>query len=125
MHTRQLGSWAEEQAVNFLTANGFEILDRNTWSRLGEIDIVAKLPGKDKSKAQLVFVEVKSVPESMREEIYATVSEAKKTKIQKLINWWLNKHNYPLDCDQRMDFVGVIHRDYVPELVAIEHIPYI
>lgn len=48
------GRAAEEQACQFLRANGYEIVTRNWWTAWGEIDIVAR------DGPTLVFVEVKS-----------------------------------------------------------------
>ncbi len=51
--SRQLGSEKEAQAVEYLTARGFKVIERNYRIEQGEIDIVA-LDGD-----ALVFVEVK------------------------------------------------------------------
>lgn len=52
--SRQIdGEAAEAQAASFLAARGFEILERNFRTRLGEIDLVAR------DGATLVFVEVR------------------------------------------------------------------
>ncbi|MEK7529135.1 MAG: YraN family protein [Patescibacteria group bacterium] len=52
--SRSLGNKGENIAVDYLKANGFDILDRNFTIRGGEIDIVAR------DGAELVFVEVKT-----------------------------------------------------------------
>ncbi len=52
--SRAKGTLAEEKACSFLRAEGFEIIDRNVYSRFGEIDIIA-MKGE-----VLHFVEVKS-----------------------------------------------------------------
>ena len=54
MHNKDLGNWGEEQAVEFLKDNGYEIVCRNFYSYQGEIDIVAKTDN------ELVFCEVKT-----------------------------------------------------------------
>ena len=54
LHTRQKGNIAEDKGVEFLKNNGYKIVDRNFYTRFGEIDIVAK---KDEV---IHFVEVKS-----------------------------------------------------------------
>lgn len=52
--SRQKGIEAENLACDFLLQNGFEILDRNFFARVGEIDIIAQ-------KGEVVhFIEVKS-----------------------------------------------------------------
>lgn len=49
-----IGKWGEEQAENFLFRQGFDIIEKNYNSTVGEIDIVAK---KDND---FYFVEVKT-----------------------------------------------------------------
>jgi len=52
--SRALGDKAEELTCKYLRENGFEIIERNFYSRFGEIDIIAK------RNDVLHFVEVKS-----------------------------------------------------------------
>lgn len=52
--SRAKGNLAEDSACGFLYDNGFEVVDRNFYSRFGEIDIIAV---KDEV---LHFIEVKS-----------------------------------------------------------------
>nr|WP_321266741.1 YraN family protein [uncultured Sulfurimonas sp.] len=52
--SRTKGNLAEDKACKFLDENGFMIIERNFYSRFGEIDIIAS---KDEV---LHFVEVKS-----------------------------------------------------------------
>lgn len=52
--SRAKGNLAEEKACEFLYDNGFEVVQRNFYSRFGEIDIIAL---KDEV---LHFIEVKS-----------------------------------------------------------------
>jgi putative endonuclease len=56
MNTRKVGADGEQKAVDFLLANGYEIIERNVhFGKIGEIDIIAK----EKSDDTIVFVEVK------------------------------------------------------------------
>jgi putative endonuclease len=48
------GNWGEEKAADFLTAKGYEVLEKNYRYKHAEIDLIAK---KDK---MLVFTEVKT-----------------------------------------------------------------
>ncbi len=50
---RAKGAYYETQAATFLENQGYEILERNYWTRFGEIDLIAK------DGDYLVFVEVK------------------------------------------------------------------
>ena len=52
--SRKKGTLAEEEAVEFLEQNGFSVVEKNFYSRFGEIDIIALKEGV------MHFVEVKS-----------------------------------------------------------------
>lgn len=54
MDKRKIGFQAEEEAVHYLRANGYEIRDRNWRWKRSEIDIIAE---KDN---ELIFIEVKT-----------------------------------------------------------------
>ena len=53
MNNRRTGSEYEARAAEYLTANGYRILERNFRCRQGEIDLIAQ------DGSYLVFVEVK------------------------------------------------------------------
>jgi putative endonuclease len=53
-HNQKIGKWGEQAAADYLLAKGYQILDKNTRTRAGEIDIIATLEGLT------VFVEVKA-----------------------------------------------------------------
>ncbi|MFN7490929.1 MAG: YraN family protein [Chryseotalea sp.] len=69
------GMKAEEDAANFLSAKGYEIVERNYRYKHAEIDIIAK-----KEKV-LVFVEVKSRAQLKFGMPEAAVTEKKAAKI--------------------------------------------
>ncbi len=100
--SRKKGNLAEDRAVEFLQNNGFKIVERNFYSRFGEIDIVAL---KDEV---LHFIEVKS---GKGEPIYK-ITPSKISKIQKTIEFFLNK--IKLDFDYCID--GLIVKDDEIEL---------
>ena len=57
MHFRQeIGKWGENLACQYLEKNHYQIIDKNFWCHLGEIDIIAK----DLNKKELAFIEVKT-----------------------------------------------------------------
>ncbi len=53
LSTRQIGRFGEDVAAKYLVKNGYEIIDKNYLTDLGEIDLIAAGEG------YLVFVEVK------------------------------------------------------------------
>ena len=53
-YRKKLGKWGEDQAVKLLQKKTYKILERNFYTRYGEIDIIAR------QNDCLVFVEVKA-----------------------------------------------------------------
>lgn len=72
--SREKGNIAEDKACEFLYDNGFTLLERNFYSRFGELDIIAV---KDEV---LHFIEVKSGAD-----YESAVQNITKTKISRLI----------------------------------------
>jgi len=85
--SRKAGNIAEDRAVKFLLQNSFKVLERNFYSRFGEIDIIAL---KDEV---LHFIEVKS---GKGEPIYK-ITPSKLSKIKKTIQFYLNKTKLDFD----------------------------
>jgi putative endonuclease len=56
-----LGRWGENIAADYLSAKGYLILGRNVRTPYGEIDLIARLPGRGPMERDLLaFVEVKT-----------------------------------------------------------------
>jgi len=53
-HNQRIGKWGEDVAAEYLTQRGYEIIERNTRTPYGEIDIIVKQNGVT------IFVEVKT-----------------------------------------------------------------
>jgi len=51
---KELGRQGEERAARYLRKKGYKILDRNYYTRYGELDIVCEY------KREIIFVEVKT-----------------------------------------------------------------
>jgi len=83
--SRSKGNLAEEKACDFLCQNDFVIVDRNFYSRFGEIDIIAK---KDEV---LHFIEVKSGLDY--ESAIQNITPAKLNKIIKTLHVYMKKNN--------------------------------
>ncbi len=85
--SRQKGNEAEDRACSFLSERGFLIIDRNYYSRFGEIDIIA-------TKDQVLhFVEVKS---GVGEPIYQ-ITPSKLSKIIKTAQIYMSKKRVNMD----------------------------
>ena len=96
--SRAKGNIAEEKAALFLMENGYTVIERNFYSRFGEIDIIASKEGV------LHFVEVKS-----GEDYELAIQNITPTKLSRLIK---TAHVYmkknALDVDFMFDALIVI-----------------
>ncbi len=95
--SRAKGNIAEDKACAFLCEKGFEIVERNFYSRFGEIDIIVT---KDNV---LHFVEVKSGEDY--EKAIQNITRSKLSKFIKTVHVYLKKH--ALDVDFMIDAVVV------------------
>ena len=95
--SRQKGNLAEDKACGFLDENGFMIVERNFYSRFGEIDIIAS---KDEV---LHFIEVKSGLDY--ESAIQNITPSKLNKFIKTVNVYLKKN--ALEVDFMIDAVVV------------------
>ncbi|MBI5485604.1 MAG: YraN family protein [Deltaproteobacteria bacterium] len=101
------GELGEEIAVNFLTARGYKILERNFRCKGGEVDIIARDPG-DKS---LVFIEVKARRGLTYGVPQLAVTPFKQRQISKAALTWLSKNRLH-DTNARFDVVAILlHTD--------------
>lgn len=82
--SRAKGEGFENRACEFLIDNGFEIIERNFYSRFGEIDIIARKEGV------IHFVEVKG--SERYESIYA-ITPKKLSKIIQTLKLYLSKNS--------------------------------
>jgi putative endonuclease len=90
--SREVGNYAEQIASNWLIERGCQILDRNVYSRFGEIDIIAQKDGI------LHFIEVKSG--TTFEPVY-NITPAKLSKLLRSIQAYLKMHK--LDMPYQLD----------------------
>ena len=95
--SRAKGNIAEERACLFLSDLGFTIVERNFYSRFGEIDIIV-------SKGSVLhFVEVKSGENY--EKAIQNITRSKLSKFIKTVHVYLKKN--ALDVDFMIDAVVV------------------
>jgi len=85
---KKIGKWGEDQACAFLIRHGFFIKDRNFYSTVGELDVVAQKGG------DYYFVEVKTRADGeFANDLAITVS--KKHKIQKTVRKYCYENDIP------------------------------
>lgn len=101
MKRKELGNRGEKIAVDFLRRRGYQIIERNYRSLLGEIDIVAK------EGENIVFVEVKtrsSVDFGLPEE---ALSYDKRCRLSRLALHYLIHHKIK-NVNSRFDVVSIL-----------------
>lgn len=99
--SRDKGDIGEQAAFDYLTSNGYMILDRNFRTKYGEIDII----GKD--NGYIAFVEVKSRRDFKMGLPCEAVNESKQKKIARMALLYIMKkklYNYNF----RFDVVEVV-----------------
>jgi putative endonuclease len=99
--SREKGNIAENKASNYLLEKGYEIVDRNVYSRFGELDIIAM------KENVLHFVEVKSGEDY--EKAIQNITPSKLSKLIKTANVYMKKHSF--EGDYTFDAVIVTPED--------------
>ena len=95
--SREKGNIAEDNACDFLLNNGYMIIERNFYSRFGEIDVIA-------TKEEVFhFVEVKSALDY--ELAIQNITPTKLSRFIKTVNVYLKKNS--LDVDFMIDALVV------------------
>jgi putative endonuclease len=116
---RRTGLIAEDLVAERLTADDWEIVERNARTRYGEIDIVA-LDGR-----VLVFVEVKGArleTDFGPEKPILSINFRKQRRVRQLGTAWMaERRDFPPFDDIRFDAVGVT-LDRADRAVEVEHI---
>jgi putative endonuclease len=104
MDRKRMGQVAEEAAVHYLKHQGYQILERNYRSPLGEIDIIAE------DRDTLVFIEVRSRQGTRFGLPQETVNWAKQQKVKRMATHYLKAKNaWKKAC--RFDVVGILFNE--------------
>lgn len=101
-NNRKIGAKAEEIACWFLKQQGYEILDRNFYTKVGEIDIIAR------EEHTLVFVEVKYRKDDKKGYPAQAVDARKQQKIRKSAMYYLKKNHLSFEQPIRFDVVEIL-----------------
>jgi len=111
MKKEELGSWGEDEALNFLQGKGFHLIDRNIRFKKWEIDLVL-LDGEE-----LVVVEVKARCTAQIVEPWRAVTRSKQRQIIKVADRYVQDNQ--IDRNVRFDIISIVHNQYQ---TSIEHI---
>lgn len=95
-----LGKYGETVAADFLTRQGYEIVERNWHCREGEIDLIAR------DHDDWVFVEVKTRSSKTSLDGLEAVDELKLQKLRKSISQWCTARQI-VSSRLRLDVVSV------------------
>lgn len=101
MDKRKIGSVKEEAACAYLRNCGMNIIERNFFSRHGEIDIIGI---KDR---YLCFVEVKYRKNTTSGFAVEAVNSTKQLKICKTAQYFLLRHRQYRDYQIRFDVIAI------------------
>lgn len=99
---RAVGTYCEELAARYLKQQGYCILERNFFSRYGEIDLIAK------DGTTLVFVEVKFRSNMAAGDPAEAVTARKQERIRKTAQYYLCIHQISEDIPCRFDVAAVL-----------------
>lgn len=102
INKRSIGSQFEQVAANYITEQGYLLLDKNFRCKVGEIDIIAK------DHNYLVFVEVKYRKNICQGQPREAVDYFKQKKICSTALYYLMKKKISVDTPIRFDVVDIL-----------------
>ena len=104
INKRDTGNQYESIAVDYLKNLGYKIIERNFYSKFGEIDIIAM------KENRISAVEVKYRKNPMVS-IFETITYSKIKKIEKTLYYYLAIKNYPDKYDLSIDALLIENKD--------------
>jgi putative endonuclease len=102
MNKREVGSYYEQKASDFLEANGYQIISRNFRCRLGEIDLIAKEEG------YLCFIEVKYRSDDRTGNPAEAITPTKIRRITRTAEYYMLTQGIMPDTPCRFDAVVIL-----------------
>lgn len=102
MNKRKVGFDKEEMAAQHLIENGYEIIERNFYTKFGEIDLIAKDQGC------LVFLEVKYRSSTKFGYPEEAVDRNKMQKMIRCAGFYLLKNRIEEGVPSRFDVVAIL-----------------
>lgn len=102
---RNIGNEKEDQAVEFLANQGFNIISRNYHCRFAELDIVAV------KNDLIIFVEVKYRHNSKKGMPFEAVDYNKSKRITKAAVHFISKYKEYASFQMRFDVISILGND--------------
>ena len=110
---RSLGDRGEDMAAAHLKKQGYQILERNYRTPIGEIDLVARHQGV------LVIIEVKTRRSRRFGSPQEAVHPAKQERLRNLAEYYLQQQGLG-EVTVRFDVVGILWQEGKPQIEVIE-----
>lgn len=101
MERRTLGAYGEDRAVEWLTARGYRLVERNWRCARGEVDVIAW------HGQTLVFVEVKTRAGTGTGHPFEAITATKTARLRQLVPLWFAAHPDTHAAAVRLDAVAV------------------
>ena len=117
VNQRSQGNSYERLAAKFLEEKGFSIVEFNFFSKIGELDILAK------DKEYLVFVEVKYRKNKSKGSAAEAVTFSKMKKICRTADYYMLTHNMADSTSVRFDVVAIEEGKLTHIPNAFDYIP--
>lgn len=105
MNNIAIGKLGESHAEKFLIAQNYEIIQKNFYTRYGEIDLIAL--DLNSPRRHLVFVEVKTRTSDLFGLAQESITYQKRTKMLKTAIHFMNTSTQNLPHIWRMDAIAV------------------
>lgn len=112
MENKKFGQYGEKLAAKFLKRKGYKILQRNYFTKFGEIDIIAR------DGSELVFVEVKTRSDQLYGNPENAIDEQKLHHLQRMAQIYVlekNLGNIPIRIDAVSVFIDLVMKEKVIE----------
>ncbi len=100
---QSLGKKGEELALRYFEKQGYELVQRNFRSRLGEIDLIFEKEGK------IFFVEVKTRSSDAKGKPYESVGRMKLRHLYRAIDFFLLQNQEWKNCEQKVFIVSILY----------------
>lgn len=105
MNKRRMGKLKEDEAVRFLEENGYQILERNYTTKMGEIDLIAEVD------EYLVFLEVKYRKNTRFGHPAEAIDMNKRNRIINASRYYMQDKNISWNAACRFDAVVILGTD--------------
>lgn len=124
----QVGKIGESIVRNYLSRNGFAVIDQNYLKKWGEIDIVSR-----ETNGKVHFVEVKTVSYETKKELEQAVArrtwrpeenvhKSKLTKLSRAIESWLMENSYDGEWQIDVAAVRIVPREKYASIKYISNV---